>query len=58
VYCLHHQGGEWVSITLMMEAVRISKTLVYFNDTTGRYIPEGSDLHTRRRETLKSQSAI
>jgi hypothetical protein len=42
----------------MMEAVRISKTLVYFNDTTGRYIPEGSDLHTRRRETLKSQSAI
>jgi hypothetical protein len=26
---------------VMMEAVRISETLVYFNETTRRYIPEG-----------------
>jgi hypothetical protein len=29
-------------ITLMMEAVRTSKTLVY-SETTWRYIPEGSN---------------
>jgi hypothetical protein len=31
-------------ITLMMEAVRTSKTLVHFNVTTQRYIPEDSKL--------------
>jgi hypothetical protein len=31
-------------ITLMMEAVRTSETLVYSNKTTWRYIPEGSNL--------------
>jgi len=38
----------------MMEAVRTSETSVYYNETTRRYIPEGSNLHTRRRENLKS----
>jgi hypothetical protein len=37
-----------------MEAVRTSETPVY-SETTLRYIPEGSHLHTRRRENLKSQ---
>jgi hypothetical protein len=40
-------------IALMMEAVRTSETLVHFNVTTRRYIPEDSKLHTRRRENLK-----
>jgi hypothetical protein len=41
-------------IALMIEAARTSETLVdnYF---TRQYIPEGkSELHTRRRENLKS----
>jgi hypothetical protein len=38
----------------MMETVRISETSVYSNETTRRYIPEGSDLNIRRRENLKS----
>jgi hypothetical protein len=42
------------SIALMMEAVRTSETSVY-SETTRRYIPEGSNLHTRRRENLKSR---
>jgi hypothetical protein len=29
------------AIALMMAAVRTSETLVYFNETTRRYIPEG-----------------
>jgi hypothetical protein len=37
------------SIALMMQAVRISKTSVYSNETT-----EGSNFHIRRRENLKS----
>jgi hypothetical protein len=32
-------------IALMMEAVRIIETSVYFNETTWRYIPEGCHLH-------------
>jgi hypothetical protein len=40
-------------ITVMMEAVRTSETSVY-SKATRRYIPEGSHLHTRRRENLKS----
>jgi hypothetical protein len=42
-------------IALMMEAARISETSIdnYF---TRQYIPEDkSELHTRRRENLKSQ---
>jgi hypothetical protein len=37
---------------VMMEAVRTFETSVY-SDTTRRYIPEGSNLHTRRRENFK-----
>jgi hypothetical protein len=44
-------------ITLMMEAVRISETSVYSKETKRRYIPEGSRLHIRRRENLKSHTA-
>jgi len=36
-----------------MEAVRTSETSVYSNETTRRYIPEDSKLHTHRREDLK-----
>jgi hypothetical protein len=42
----------------MMEAVRTSETSVYSKETTRRYIPEGSKLHTRRRENLKSQAVM
>jgi hypothetical protein len=36
----------------MIEAVRTSET-VYLNSTARHYIPEGSNLHIRRRENLK-----
>jgi hypothetical protein len=39
---------------LMMEAVRTSETLVNICLTTWQDIPEDSELHTRRRENLKS----
>jgi hypothetical protein len=39
---------------LMMEAERTSETLVNFYQTTRRYNPEDSHLHTHRRENLKS----
>jgi hypothetical protein len=38
----------------MMEAARTSETLVNFYQTTRRYNPEDSHLHTHRRENLKS----
>jgi hypothetical protein len=41
-----------------MEAVRTSETLVYLKETTRRYIPEGSNLHTRPRENLKSHMFV
>jgi hypothetical protein len=41
-----------------MEAVRTPETSVYSNETTRRYIPEGSNLHTRRHENLKSHIII
>jgi hypothetical protein len=41
-------------IALMMEAASTSETLVNFYQTTWRYNPEDSYLHTRRRENLKS----
>jgi hypothetical protein len=44
------------TIALMMEAVRTSETSVHSNETTRRYIPEDSKLHTRRRENLKSHT--
>jgi hypothetical protein len=51
-YCLHHQGDE-SSYCLMMGAVRISETSVYFNETTWRCIPESCNLHSRRHENFK-----
>jgi hypothetical protein len=42
----------------MKKAVRISETLFYSNETTWRYIREGSNLHNRRRENLKSRIEI
>jgi hypothetical protein len=42
-------------IALMMEAVCTSETSVYFSETTWRHIPKDSHLHTRRRESVKSQ---
>jgi hypothetical protein len=41
-------------IALMMEAARTSETSVDIDLTTRQYIPEDSELHTRRRENLKS----
>jgi hypothetical protein len=34
----------------MMEAVRTSETSVYSNETTRRYIPEGSNLHIQAKD--------
>jgi hypothetical protein len=34
-------------ISLMMEAVRTSETSVYSNETTRRYVPEGSHLNIK-----------
>jgi hypothetical protein len=42
----------------MMEAARTSETLVNFYQTTRRYNPEDSNLHTHRRENLKSYKGI
>jgi hypothetical protein len=41
-------------IALMMEAVRTFETSVYSKETTRRYIPDISNLHTRGHENLKS----
>jgi hypothetical protein len=38
---------------LMLEAVSTCETSVY-SETTRCYMPESSNLHTRRRENLKS----
>jgi hypothetical protein len=42
------------AIARTMEVVNTSETSVKFYQTTRRDIPEGSHLHTRRRENLKS----
>jgi hypothetical protein len=41
-------------IALMMEAERTSETSVDIQLRTRQSIPEDSELHTRRRENLKS----
>jgi hypothetical protein len=43
-----------IIIALMMEAARISEKLVYIQLRTRQYIPDDSELHTRRCENLKS----
>jgi hypothetical protein len=40
----------------MMEAARTSETSVDIQLRTRQYIPEDSELHTRRRENLKSHN--
>jgi hypothetical protein len=37
----------------MLEAVRTCETSVYSNETTRRYIPEGSHFHIRPHDNLK-----
>jgi hypothetical protein len=39
---------------LIIEALRSSETPVCFNEITRRYIPEGCNFSTSRRENLKS----
>jgi hypothetical protein len=52
-----YSGNRFLSrdlnIALMMEAEIASETLVNFYQTTRRYNPEDSHLHTHRREKLK-----
>jgi hypothetical protein len=43
-----------IIIALMMGAARSSETSVDILLRTGQYIPEYSELHTRRRQNLKS----
>jgi hypothetical protein len=50
----HQVCGMSSFIALLMEAVFISETSVYFNEATRRYIPEASHLYPRRYGTLKS----
>jgi hypothetical protein len=38
--------GTYCLTALVMEAVRTSETSIYFNETTLRYIPEDSHIHT------------
>jgi hypothetical protein len=45
-------------IALMMEAALTSETSVNIQLRTRQYIPEDSELHTRRRENLKSHSYL
>jgi hypothetical protein len=43
-----------IILALMMDALRTSETSVNFNVTTRRYIAKDSELHTCRRENMKS----
>jgi hypothetical protein len=43
-------------IALMMEAIHTSETSVYYNKPIWHNIQELSNLHTRRRENLKSHN--
>jgi hypothetical protein len=44
------------TIRAMMEAARTSETSVNIQLRTWQYIPEDSELHTRRHENLKSHT--
>jgi hypothetical protein len=46
------------SIIRAMEAARTSETSVDIYLITRQYIPEDSELHTRRRENLKSHTNL
>jgi sugar diacid utilization regulator len=46
------------TIRAMVQTVRTSETSVSFKETLRRYIPEDCQLHTCRRENLKSHRAI
>jgi hypothetical protein len=43
---------------MMMEAAHISETSDDIQLRTRQYIPEDSELHTRRRENLKSHKLV
>jgi hypothetical protein len=45
-------------IDLMMEAIRISETSVYFYETKRRHVPDGCHVQVRRRENLNSENLI
>jgi hypothetical protein len=45
-------------IALMMEAARTSETSVDIQLRTRQYIPDDSELHTRRRENLTSHKTF
>jgi hypothetical protein len=56
MYC---RVPNWMStevseVRMMMESARTSETSVDIKLGTRQYIPEDSELHTRRRENLKS----
>jgi hypothetical protein len=54
-YCLHHHPDyPVVGLEELSKANLNPEPLEYSNETTRRYIPEGSYLHTMRRENLKS----
>jgi hypothetical protein len=46
--------GEWLD--LMMEVAHTTETSVDIDLTTRQYIPEKSELHTRRSENIKSHN--
>jgi hypothetical protein len=48
------RSSESSGIALMTEAARTSETSADIDLRTRQYIPEDSELHTRRRENLKS----
>jgi hypothetical protein len=52
----YYQNG--VIIALVMEAARTSETSVDIQLRTRQYVPEDSELHTRRRENLKSHTDL
>jgi hypothetical protein len=47
-----------VLIALMMEVARTSETSVDIQLRRRQYIPEDSELHTSRRENLKSHTTL